>query len=214
MKKMGHLVLMVKEPRMGRVKTRLASEIGLINAWRFFKLNLAQTANALHDKRWNCWLSITPDTATDKRGIWPRGWKRIKQGNGDLGVRMLRPMKSLPPGPVVIIGSDVLGITKAHINTAFRALGANDMAIGPTPDGGYWMVGQRRRPITINPFKNARWSTTHALNDTLASALASPRRIRIALLDTLSDVDTAKDYFSFKRGINSTKLHGPNRESN
>lgn len=211
---MGHLVLMVKEPRMGRVKTRLASEIGLINAWRFYNYNLAQTANALRDNRWHCWLSITPDTATDKRGIWPRGWKTMKQGSGDLGVRMLRPMKSLPPGPVVIIGSDVPGISKAHINTAFRALGAHDMAIGPAPDGGYWMVGQRRRPITINPFKNARFSSAHALDDTLAGVLASPRRIRIALLNTLSDVDTAEDYFSLRRGINSTKLHGLNRESN
>ncbi|MCK5545961.1 MAG: TIGR04282 family arsenosugar biosynthesis glycosyltransferase [Rhodospirillaceae bacterium] len=199
MKKMGHLVLMVKEPRMGRVKTRLADEIGVINAWRFFKLNVARTANTLRDKRWHCWLSITPDTATNERGIWPRGWKRIKQGNGDLGVRMLAPMKSLPPGPVVIIGSDVPGITKAHINTAFRALGANDMAIGPATDGGYWLVGQRRRPITINPFKNARWSTPHALDDTLADALASPRRIRISLLDILSDVDTAKDYAEWKK---------------
>ncbi len=198
MKKMGHLVLMAKEPRMGRVKTRLASEVGLINAWRFYHFNLARTANALRDDRWHCWLSITPDRAVAKRGIWPRGWKRIKQGSGDLGARMLGPMKTLPTGPVVIIGSDVPDITKAHINAAFRSLGANDMTLGPAPDGGYWMVGQRRRPVTIDPFKNARWSTAHALDDTLAGALASPRRIRIALLDTLSDVDNKNDYLNWK----------------
>ena len=199
MRKMGHLVLMVKEPRMGRVKTRLAGEIGLINAWRFYRLNLNRTANALRDERWHCWLSITPDRAVGKPGVWPRGWKQIKQGSGDLGARMLAPMKLLPTGPVVIIGSDIPDISKEHISGAFNALGANHMAIGPAMDGGYWMVGQRRRPTTIDPFKNSRWSTAHALDDTLAGALTSPRRMRIVLLDTLPDIDTAKDYAEWKK---------------
>lgn len=199
MKKMGHLVIMAKEPRMGRVKTRLASEIGIVNAWRFYRLNIGKTTNALFDKRWHCWLSITPDKAVSKRGIWPRGWKRIKQGGGDLGKKMLRPMIKLPPGPVVVIGTDIQNITREHIKAAFRALGTNEMALGPATDGGYWLVGQRRRPIIINPFKNVRWSTAHALDDTLAAAMTSPRRTRIALIHTLSDVDTAADYEKWKK---------------
>ncbi|MDH3335539.1 MAG: glycosyltransferase [Rhodospirillaceae bacterium] len=213
MKKLGHLVLMAKEPRIGLVKSRLASEIGIINAWNFYRFNLARITNRLLDDRWHCWIAITPDSATKKRAIKTDGWKQIAQGTGDLGRRMLAPMQTLPPGPVVIIGSDIPDINKQHINDAFRLLGKADMVFGPSADGGYWLVGQRRRPVLLNPFNNVRWSSENALDDTLAGTLKGPRNLRINFLNTLNDIDCGQDYFSFKRGISSTKLHGLNRES-
>ncbi|MDH5772330.1 MAG: DUF2064 domain-containing protein [Rhodospirillaceae bacterium] len=213
MKKLGHLVLMAKEPRMGMVKSRLASEIGIINAWNFYRFNLARITNRLLDDRWHCWVAITPDSAVKKRAIKTCGWKQIAQGTGDLGQRMLAPMQTLPPGPVVIIGSDIPGIDKKHINDAFGLLGRADMVFGPSGDGGYWLVGQRRRPVLLNPFNNVRWSSKNALDDTLAGALTGPRNLRINFLNTLNDIDCGQDYFSFKRGISSTKLHGLKRES-
>ena len=214
MKKLGHLVLMAKEPRMGLVKSRLASEIGIINAWNFYRFNLARITNRLLDDRWHCWVAITPDSAVKKRAIKTCGWKQIAQGTGDLGQRMLAPMQTLPPGPVVIIGSDIPGINKQHINDAFRLLGKADMVFGPSGDGGYWLVGQKRRPVLLKPFNDVRWSSENALDDTVAGALQGQRNTRINFIDTLNDIDCGQDYFSFKRGINSTKLHGLNRESN
>lgn len=202
MKKLGHLVLMAKEPRMGLVKSRLASEIGIINAWNFYRFNLARITNRLLDDRWHCWLAITPDSAVKNRAIKTQGWKQIAQGSGDLGSRMQLPMQTLPPGPVVVIGSDVPGIDKQHIANAFAALGKADLIFGPAVDGGYWLVGQRRRPVLLRPFKNVRWSSKNALDDTLVSALISPRNTRISFLNTLHDVDCIEDYLSFKRGIN------------
>ena len=59
---------------------------------------------------------------------------------------MRRPPLGLPPGPVVVIGSDIPGITARHIAEAFRLLGRHAFVFGPARDGGYWLVGARRRP--------------------------------------------------------------------
>lgn len=184
----GHLVLMAKAPRMGRVKTRLAAGLGLVGAWAFHRRCLIDTARKLTDGRWNCRLSVTPDWAVADLRL--DGWSGIAQGGGDLGARMVRPLQSLPPGPVVIVGSDIPGVHARHIAAAFHALGQNDWVFGPATDGGYWLVGARRRPRLADPFKGVRWSSEHALADTLANL---PKGTRVAFLETLADVDEAAD---------------------
>jgi hypothetical protein len=184
----GHLVLMAKTPQMGRVKTRLAADIGLVQAWAFHRRCLAAAARTLVDSRWTCWLAIAPDTAA--ADLHFDGWTNIAQGGGDLGARMFKPMQILPPGPVVIVGSDIPGIRTRHIDAAFKILGDHDWAFGPATDGGYWLVGARRRPHLIDPFQGVRWSSEHALADTVANL---PKNARVGWVETLSDVDEAID---------------------
>ncbi len=93
--------------------------------------------------------------------------------------------RALPPGPVIIVGSDIPGIRPTHIADGFRALGHHDAVFGPARDGGYWLVGLKRRPCFVDPFPGVRWSTRHALKDTLANLAGR----RIARLDTLDDID-------------------------
>ena len=115
---------------------------------------------------------------------------RIPQGRGDLGDRMGRLMRGMPPGPVCIIGGDIPGIRRAHIARSFAALGGHDAVFGPAPDGGYWLVGLKRaNPLPPTLFHNVRWSSEHALADSIASLPGK----RIAQVATLNDVDTAKD---------------------
>jgi hypothetical protein len=103
---------------------------------------------------------------------------------------MGRALRSLPPGPAVIVGTDVPDISAAHLAAAFRALGRHDAVFGPAGDGGYWLVGLKRSPRIAEIFANVRWSTEHALADTLANL---PPGFRVALLDTLNDVDNGED---------------------
>ena len=101
-----HLVIMAKAPRMGRVKTRLARDIGTVGAWSFYRHTLAAVARPLiADRRWQTWLCVSPDRSIGAANQWPLGGKRIAQGQGDLGERMARVMRALPPGPVVLIGA-------------------------------------------------------------------------------------------------------------
>ncbi len=116
----------------------------------------------------------------------------MRQGNGDLGKRMQGVFDSLPPGPVVIVGSDIPGIRPSHITEAFRLLGGADAVLGPAPDGGYWLVGLKRSPGRLLPFEGVPWSTERALARTRANLEGRT----VALTSVLCDVDTVEDYVS------------------
>jgi len=184
------LIVMVKEPRPGRVKTRLGRGIGPTGAAWWFRHQSARLLRRLRDPRWQLVLAVTPDRAGMASRVWPRDVPRLPQGRGDLGARMNRLLRAAPPGPVCLIGADIPGITPARIERAFVALGRNDLVFGPALDGGFWLVGARQgggAPLRL--FAGARWSTQFALSDTLASVAGE----RVALVDRLRDVDTLDD---------------------
>jgi glycosyltransferase A (GT-A) superfamily protein (DUF2064 family) len=99
---------------------------------------------------------------------------------------MQRIFDRLPPGPALIVGTDVPGITPSHIAHAFHLLGRHDAVFGPAADGGYWLVGLKRRPRVLRIFAGVRWSSPHALADTLANLRG---RWSVAFIATLNDVD-------------------------
>lgn len=180
------LVIMVKEPRPGRVKTRLAADIGTVAAAWWFRHQVRGLLHRLRDPRWGILLAVSPDRAGLQSRVWPGGFARIPQGRGDLGARMIRAMRSVG-GPVCVIGADIPGIRPEHIARAFKALGSHDAVFGPAPDGGYWLIGLRH-PARAT-LQDVRWSTEHALADSVA---ALPGH-RIARIDMLRDVDTVDD---------------------
>jgi rSAM/selenodomain-associated transferase 1 len=192
-----YLIIFAKEPRMGRVKTRLARDIGTVPAWGFYR----HTLNALYrrltrDTRWTSVIAIAPDTAYARHRVWPRSVIRIPQGRGDLGQRMQRMFDLLPPGPVVIVGADIPGIEPDHIDRAFKALKGRDAVFGKADDGGYWLVGHYRCPRVPRLFQNVRWSGPHALSDTLGNLAGQD----VAFLEELIDVDDGADFERWRQG--------------
>ncbi len=143
------------------------------------------------DPRWDCSLAVTGGPAR-----WPAHVRRVAQGPGDLGARMDRAIRMQPPGPVVIIGTDIPDIAPRHIAAAFAALGRNDAVFGPADDGGYWLIGVKRRPFPPSLIGPVRWSSRHALADT--RRLLGPR-VRTAMLETLTDVDDGKSFERWRR---------------
>lgn len=187
-----HLIIFAKAPRIGRVKNRLAADIGHVRAWNLYRHWLNALVRRIgRDRRWTTWLAVSPDTAvTGLPYPVPRA-RRFGQGNGDLGVRMTRAIVTRPPGPVVLIGADIPAVRAHHIEEAFRLLGAADTVFGPASDGGFWLLGSaRKRPLSA--FRGVRWSSAHALADSLAALAAD----RVSLAATLNDVDTAQDLSS------------------
>lgn len=184
------LVIMVKAAAAGRVKTRLARDIGVIRATAFYRhTSAAVIARLANDARWQTVLAVTPDSALAEP-IWPAAMMRIAQGPGDLGARMRRVFAVLPPGPAVIVGTDIPAIRNRDIAAAFKTLGDNDVVFGPAPDGGYWLVGAARRKPCPAAFANVRWSGPDALNDSIASFAP----LKIATTTTLADVDNGAEY--------------------
>lgn len=181
---------MIKEPRPGRVKTRLGRDIGLVPAAWWFRHQSRALIRRLRDPRWHIVLAVSPDWEGLQSRVWPVDLERAPQGRGDLGDRMGRMLRAVPKGPVCLIGADIPGIERRHIARAFSALGNHQMVFGPAPDGGYWLVGaQRYAALPKDMFSGVRWSTNEALADTLTTLPGQ----RVSLIDTLQDVDTAAD---------------------
>lgn len=200
------LVVMVKEPRAGRVKTRLARGIGVMRATQFYRhATAALLARVTRPSEWQTILAVAPDVARDNPA-WPAHLARIAQGRGELGARMQRVMDGLPPGPVLIIGSDIPGIQAEHIRAAFRALGRHGAVFGPAPDGGYWLVGLKRVPRVPRAFGNVRWSSAHTLGDTVRNL----EGLSVARLGLLDDVDEAADLARLG-GAHGRRVVGPRR---
>lgn len=185
------LVIFARVPRLGAVKRRLARDTGDLAALRFYRRTMHAVVRRLsRDARWDCRLAVTPGGGTPGGARWPWPVPRIDQGWGGLGARMMRVMREAPPGPVVIIGTDIPDIRPGHVARAFKLLGNHDAVFGPAEDGGYWLVGLRRRPFLPRLDGAIQWSTGHALSDTVA---CMGPRVRVAMLETLLDVDTADD---------------------
>lgn len=187
-----HLVVMARAPRWGVGKRRLAKGAGEAAAWRFQRFIGGAVLHRLAaDRRWVTWLAVTPDPAAVPRRFGPRlpaGLRLLPQGGGDLGARMGRALRRPPAGPVVLVGLDIPALGPDQVAAAFRALGRRPWVLGPASDGGYWLIGARRRPCLRLPFEGVRWSGPHALADTLARLDGAA-----TLLAELKDVDEAAD---------------------
>ena len=182
-----HLAIFLKEPRLGRAKGRLARDIGHAEAWLFYRRLVRRVLPPLaRNPRWTTWLATTPDGWRGREPFWPLALPHLEQGQGDVGQRMLRVFRSLPPGPAIIVGSDIPDLAPVHVAHGFTALGRADMVLGPATDGGYWLVGLSARARALDPFQGVRWSSPWALADT---ARALPTGFRLALVDRLADVD-------------------------
>jgi len=187
-----HLVLFARAPQLGSGKRRLARDIGAVGALRFERLMLSRSARRLgRDARWRLRFAVTPDRACNRKRLWPRGIPVTGQGGGDLGERMRRALAACPPGPAVLIGTDIPALGPEHIAEAFRLVGKHDLVFGPAEDGGFWLVGARRSPRLPPLFGRVRWSSPRALEDALATL---PRNVSVGFAAQLEDVDDGSAY--------------------
>ena len=193
--------VMVKAPVAGAVKTRLAKRIGASEALRFYRSATAALLRRLSgDPRWRTVLAVTPDIQA-QGSFWPARIDRRPQGRGDLGERMHRLLCAGRGAPVIVIGSDIPDIRSVDIADAIGVARRAGLVFGPAEDGGFWLVGCRRRPGPARLFRAVRWSSEHALGDCLTNAKGDVGFVRI-----LSDVDTEADWLRWRRCYGSGRI--------
>jgi glycosyltransferase A (GT-A) superfamily protein (DUF2064 family) len=195
------VVIFARAPRYGAVKSRLARDVGNLEALGFHRAALASLLRTVGtDPRWFTIVAVTPDFALSCPG-WAGSAPMIAQGIGDLGRRMIRAMRGIhPPCPTVVIGSDIPGITPAGISAAFRALGSAAYALGPAVDGGYWLIGARHpNRLRIDVLDGVRWSTRHARADTIARLGAANVALLPFELEDIDDGDAYRRWRAHKR---------------
>ena len=182
------VIVFARAPRLGRVKTRLARGIGAGAALHFHRLTLATLLRRIaRDRRWETRIAATPDREASRGRGWPTRIALARQGGGDLGRRMLRALAGAGRRPVAIFGADVPDLDAPRLARALRLLAAHDAVLGPSGDGGYWLIGWRGSRPSPRLLDGVRWSSSHALADTRARLGGR----RVALADRLDDVDDA-----------------------
>lgn len=188
------LLVFVKRPRPGEVKTRLAVDLGEEGAAAVYRaLAEAEIAGTQpHEREYERRFLYAPADAGSEVGAWLPGERVAPQQGVDLGARMATAFDDAfrrGAERVAIIGSDVPWVTRERVNRAFASLDEGDVVLGPCDDGGYYLLAlSRPRPEL---FEGIAWSTPTVLQATLGRARA--RGLRVVMLDPLPDVDTLAD---------------------
>ena len=179
-------IVMCKAPELGRVKTRLAAEIGDTHALRVYEALLGITLHAATSSTWNTVLAVDGDHS--RMPVHPH--RIIPQCGDELGVRICNAINDAGDYErIVVIGADAPRVTHHHIARAFHALDTHDVVLGPAADGGYWLIGMRQ--LHPDLFADIPWSTDRVLTRTRERCEQHARTV--ALLETLSDIDVRAD---------------------
>ncbi len=190
------LVIFSRYPEPGRAKTRLIPVLGPEGAADLQRRMTIHTVTRAKELERRDSVSIElrfegGDEARMRQWLGPDLTYR-SQGRGDLGERMARAFLDgfqSEAERVVIVGTDCPSLTAALVRRAFDLLGQNDLVLGPANDGGYYLMGLRRRIPQL--FSGIRWGTGEVLEKTLR--IAQYLGISVALLETLDDVDRPED---------------------
>ncbi len=192
------LIIFVKNPIEGQVKTRIARTTGDARAVEIYRELLHYThdvAESLPADDYH--KTVYYGDQVNPNDLW-NGWtKALQPQDGDLGDRMkqaFREQFALGAARVVIIGSDCLALQPAHLEAAFAALGTHDVVIGPSTDGGYYLLGMNTLQEQI--FDGMPWSQPELLDRT--KAVLREENVSLALLKPLTDIDEWEDYQAAK----------------
>lgn len=188
------LHVFLKNPVLGSVKTRLASDIGDAAALEVY-LALVEATRSVVKKipvAKTLWFdSFLPEKKD--LGDWGSGEVslRIQEGR-NLGERMRNSfLDSFKKGYTysVLIGSDCPELEEIHLREAFRLLGENEVVFGPALDGGYYLIALKEDFPDL--FREIPWSTEKVFAESVKRAKSSGKKV--GLLETLSDLDDLKD---------------------
>lgn len=191
MEKKKAIILFVRHPEKGRVKTRLARDIGDDRALEIYKQLLDHTQAIT--KELDCDRFVFYADAIVADDIWEgNDYRKRVQAGDTLGERMKNAFAEVFDSgyqKVVIIGSDCPQLSSAIISDAFKTLDTTDVVIGPATDGGYYLLALNYMITAV--FENKQWSTDTVLTDTVADL--EKLAVTYSLAPVLRDIDTGDD---------------------
>ncbi len=190
------LIIFIKNPILGKAKTRVAASVGKHKALEIYKELLLHTKKVVQSVNTQRYLFYT--YFIDKADNWNNNeFHKKLQTEGDLGKKMKDAFEycfTQGAEKVVIIGSDCGDLSKTHIEKAFNLLNHNEIVIGPAEDGGYYLLGMSKKNYFV--FENKEWSTSTLLESTISEIKQHNKTFQ--LLEILNDIDTFEDYKLWK----------------
>ena len=194
------VVLFVRIPIPGRVKTRLAKDLGATRACELYKAIVADVLRSI--KSAGLPLYLFCDREND--GNLPREWTDVSdsvvvQQGASIGDRMAAAFRycfNEQIDKVILIGSDIPGIDAYVLLTAEKKLESCDITIAPAADGGYCLIAMKQNSFLPEIFNDIPWSTDAVLRNTFE--ICEKHDISIELLACLQDIDTIEDFDSYR----------------
>ena len=185
------IIIFVRHPELGKVKTRLAASVGNEKALLIYKLLIAHTYNLIKDFPFDVYVYYADKII--EHDVWNgKNIIKKKQSGKDLGEKMQNAFSEVffeSHSKVVIIGSDCYELSTKIINDAFDAIGNDKVVIGPAKDGGYYLLGLHKNLPEI--FKNIAWSTPKVFEQT--TNILQHLQCTYQLMPILNDIDEEKD---------------------
>jgi rSAM/selenodomain-associated transferase 1 len=193
------LIIFIKYPEKGMVKSRLAERFGDEFAAGLYENFIFDLLAILDDMACRMQLYFyPPEKEAEIRELFGDKYEYLPQHGADLGERMSDAFtRSFAEGfsSVILIGSDLPDLPRRIIEEAFAALESqNDAVIGPAADGGYYLIGLKKQAFTPDIFRGLSWSTSSVLAQTTNILQASGHRL--CFVDEWFDVDTGADLMS------------------
>lgn len=205
--------MFVKEPAEGFVKTRLAKTLGNEKTLTLYKHFVNDLIDTLKNSKFEFKLCVYPNNELIDEVFGD--YNNFIQEDGNLGVKMQKAFQSqffLDYEKIILIGSDTPHIPKNYFDETFTMLESKELVIGPSLDGGYYLIAFNKESFNSDIFKDITWSTDVVLKQTLQKT--TPHKVH--LLNILNDIDTQEDlenfytqyknsYFSSSKTINFLK---------
>ncbi len=187
------IICFTRVPIPGKTKTRLMPLLSGEQCAALHTAFLRDIASVCAETDAALFTAYTPDGDTEAlTSIFPQNTTFLPQEGSDLGARMANALSHvLSQGydACVLIGADLPLLTPEHLHAAFSALKTHDMTLGPTSDGGYYLIGLHRPCSAV--FENQQYSTASVFENTIAAAKAAGMTCCAAPL--CNDTDTPKD---------------------
>ncbi len=190
------LLVFIRNPQLGKVKTRLARTLGDEEALRIYHILLKKTRATALACKVERWLFYS-DFITENDAWLHSDFQKKVQRTGGLGERMEAAFQmAFDAGAekVAIIGSDTPDLTGDVLQDAFDLLDSSDFVLGPASDGGYYLIGMKALESSV--FQGIEWSTETVREKTLKKIAAAGKSF--ALLPVLLDVDTEEDWWAHR----------------
>ncbi|MCJ7786229.1 MAG: TIGR04282 family arsenosugar biosynthesis glycosyltransferase [Desulfobacterales bacterium] len=189
------LLFFIKDPGKGRVKTRLASAIGDKMAVKLYRRFLLEMLFTLNRGTFLFYLCYSPENSLDNLKDWLGDhYLYMSQGGENLGEKMKNGFVeafSMSFKRVVLIGSDIPDLPLEFIEEAFTSLREKDVVIGPSFDGGYYLIGFKDKTFSPRVFDGIHWSTESVFEKTLK--VLTQEGLTVHTLQPLRDIDTVED---------------------
>ena len=192
---------------MGHVKTRLAQRLGDQHALTLYRCFVADILATLSQGRHRVRIFFEPAEAEDELADWlGKKWELLPQIGSDLGGRMAAAFRQCYRDGyrrVVLIGSDIPDLTNAVIDKAFDVLAQHDVAIGPSLDGGYYLLALRHPHWPSKIFENIPWGSAQVLARTIVAL--KQHASKVYQLPIHRDLDHYEDLENFIQTCKSTQ---------